>query len=202
MTKEHTPPGSIPPTPHDEARGGGLRSTRRRLLASGLIGGSVGLLAGTHPVSTLAAPTNMRVCTFSGIMSGNLSHRPMNGCGGFSPGFYKSPDHWPPGPYTAGSCTGNGNSSVCTGGTTFASVFGTAPDGGTTGDTMLQVLVTEENSAAFHYVAALLNSINPNLQGQSPPSGYNYPFTSAQIIQYWQTNRAAGLSLIETFENL
>lgn len=175
-------------------------SGRRRFLTTGLVGGSVILLTTTKAVPTLASGGCVQAghCTFSGMMSGNSSAHPQsNGCGGFSPGYYKTPSHWPSA-YTPGSCTGKSKSSVCTGGTTFFSVFGTAPDGGTSSDTMLQVLTTEENSHAFHFVAALLNSVNTQL-----PSGITYPYQSSDIIKYWNSTNRGGFAtfLNQNLEN-
>ena len=186
---------------------------RRRFLTKGLVGGSAALLAGAHPalarhVVTLNGTTSLRqVCTYSGLISagpgGARSGVVLNACNGLSPGYYKTASHWPSAcGFNPGTCTGSGSNTVCTGGTTFVSQFTTAPDGGVIGDTMMQVLQTESNSAAFHYVAALLNTCNPALQGPNPSGGANYPFTAAQIIDYWKNNRAAGLALIKQFESL
>jgi hypothetical protein len=175
-----------------------MPSGRRRFLTTGLVGGSVILLTTTKAVPTLASGGCVQAghCTFSGMMSGNSSAHPQsNGCGGFSPGYYKMPSHWPSA-YTPGSC--KGKPEVCTGGTTFFSVFGTAPDKGTSSDTMLQVLVTEEPSLAFHYVAALLNSVNNNL-----PSGITYPYQSSDIVKFWHSSNRSAFStfLNQNLEN-
>jgi len=203
MTTERSAFDDLPPAASQGGHEGKARATRRRFLTSGLIGGSVGLLAETHPISSLANTTNLRVCTYSGKLSGNLSQGPMNSCGGHSPGYYKEhTSHWPPGP-SPGTCTGGGNS-FCTSGTLFVTVFGTAPDAAFPAGTPASLMncLRTPGSAAFHYAAAYLNAINPIFQGKNPSSGYDYPFTAAQIISYWQKNRAAGLALITQFENV
>lgn len=165
-------------------------SARRRFIRGAAAASPVLLSLVSRPVLGTT-----RFCSASGFMSGNLSQpQTSQGCGGFSPGYWKNHSPWPS-PYVCGTQNGNGNGSTFTGGIKFHDVFVKGKyNFGTS--SMLKVLWTEPGSFAFHTIAALLNAA----------SGINgYTLTTAQVIQIWNQIMSAGYyqasSSLQMFES-
>lgn len=152
-------------------------SARRRFIRGAAAASPVLLSLVSRPVLGTT-----RFCSASGFMSGNLSQpQTSQGCGGFSPGYWKNHSPWPT-PYVSGTQNGSGGGSTFSGGTKFHDVFAKGKyNFGTS--SMLKVLWTEPGSFAFHTIAALLNAA----------SGINgYTLTTAQVIQIWNQIMSVG----------
>ncbi len=183
---------------------------RRRALLEGLGKGSA-IIAAVTPIKTLAitssATANGKMCTASGV--GSAVHSTATSvptCGGLSPGWYKTPSHWPS--YNATSK----QSSFVVGSKTITELFGAGKSPGVldvdpafntifsggSGKGIFYILKNNANSAEFHWIAALLNAVFYS-GGGWPKAPYVYPYTPAEILNLYTNNNAAGLTFIKGY---
>lgn len=187
---------------------------RRRLLLKGLGKGSA-IIAAAVPIKTLAVTNSVTqnglMCTVSGV--GSAAHSQSGGvaaCGGLSPGWYKTPSHWPN--YNSG--TNKATNTV--GSKTFYEDFGGAPNGKASGGPINQpstkdtafnaifgagstagifyILKNQAPTDEFHWIAALLNSILYATTGQWPKSPYVFPYSPAEVLSLYTNNNAGGIA--------
>lgn len=199
---------------------------RRRLLLKGLGKGSA-IIAAAVPIKTLAVTNSVTqnglMCTVSGV--GSAAHSQSGGvatCGGLSPGYYKTPSHWP------GYSLSNGveKATNTVGGITFCENFtatkvnnnycGLSPGGpinkpstkdtafnlvfgGSNKDGIFYILQNAPNTDEFHWIAALLNSILYATTGAWPKSPYAFPYSPAEVLSLYTNNYAAGIAFFKGY---
>lgn len=192
---------------------------RRRALLKGLSGGSA-LVAAAVPIKSLANSTsvtaNGKMCTVSGVGSSTHSFTGQQSvCGGMSPGYYKTPSHWPN--YSAttnqsvfnvdlpngntfqvtetfpdGNGSSPGNSSTDP---SFSSIFGSG-----SGNGLFFIMKNEAPTDEFHWIAALLNAVFYATTGSWPLPSKVFPYTPKEIISLYQgNNRAAALAFLKSY---
>lgn len=157
--------------------------SRRRLILSGILKGSA-IVAGAAPIKSFASTSsitaNGKICSISGTQSAAHSQRTnLPTCGGLSPGYYKTLSHWPNynGSATPKVATNTVNGKTFTQNSKFRDVFGSGPL-----LTLIDIMLNHENTAEFHYIPALLNSIKP-------PSGYVFPYNPTEVINFYNSSQ-------------
>jgi hypothetical protein len=159
------------------------RLARRRVLLKGLGKGSA-LVAAATPIKTLAFTSSVTpgglLCSISGTQSGVHSqgtHLPT--CGGLSPGYYKTPEHWPG--YNAG--TGIATNTVglvtFTQNTPCNTVFGGTGAHAAPSNTLIDIMINHPSTDEFHWIAALLNAIVGTI-GTSV-----FPYSRSEVIAFY-----------------
>jgi hypothetical protein len=181
----------------DEKRGATLDSivdaekspSRRRLILSGVLKGSA-LVAGAVPIKSFASissiTANGKICTISGTQSAAHSQKAnLPTCGGLSPGYYTMLSHWPNynGSAKPPVATNTANGKTFTQNTPFSTVFGSGPSAKLS-DIMGIYTNIPKNNDEFHYIAALLNAIKA-------PSGYVFPYTPTEVINFYNSSQKA-----------
>ncbi len=202
----------------------GAKLARRHALLVGLGRGSA-IVAAVTPIKTLAGTqsvtANGKLCTVSGVGSAvHSSTTIVTTCGGLSPGWYKTPDHWP---YyssyvnnnvtkykstfsvikpSGGSVTvtvkftvtnNNGSTPGGANDTAFSAIFGGGSSNG-----IFYILKNQASSDEFHWIAALLNAVF-FAGGGWPQSPKVYPYTPTEILNLYTTNYEAGLAFIKGY---
>jgi hypothetical protein len=217
MSDQHTS-GAINETAVEETPSRAEVATRRRMLLQSVGKGSA-VLAAVTPITTLASTNSLTanglICTVSGV--GSAAHSKsttLPTCGGLSPGYYKTPSHWPGYNATknkASNTVTKPNGTTCTfrqnfntapnglnpGGaddTSFATVFG----GGSTAG-MFYILKNQAPTDEFHWIAALLNAVMYATTGSWPKSPYVFPYTPTEVLSLYSTDYAAGLAFFKGY---
>ncbi|MBL8381783.1 MAG: hypothetical protein JNM90_01820 [Burkholderiales bacterium] len=176
---------------------------RRRELLKGVAGGSA-LLAAVQPIETLAQTqtvilkANGQRCSISGMQSAGASVKPAHViCGGYSPGYYQFPQRWrlfDAGPRYYVLVNGIKYYTNTPAKTLFTKFAGASTT------TLIQILPPGVSSAdEVHWLTALLNAQN------SVALGLNYPYTTTQIMQFYNstgTTYTDALAFFKTLENL
>jgi hypothetical protein len=169
---------------------------RRRMLLKG-VGKGVAVMAATVPIQTLATQPfltkdGQHQCTVSGAMSGVHSTTPNSTptCRGNTPTFYQTLSNWPNYKSSNQSISpklkvGSTNVDETT---PFATVFG-----GGSATTLFSLLTSTPASDEAVWVTALLNAFKN-------PVGFNFPYTSAQVVAYYSSAQAAqALTFFKTY---
>jgi hypothetical protein len=171
----------------------GVNQSRRRFGLAGLAAPAVMLSLASKPVMGASY-----WCTGSGGMSGNTSgHGTKLSCLACSPGYWKtSPGTWPKPYYPYDICIAcsSGGSTKKYSATTFYSVFGSAPSGGSSSTTMMWVLRNMPGSLAFHTVGALLNAAT------AAAMGLTSAYTVAEVINMYKAGKGTS-TLASTFSS-
>ena len=172
---------------------------RRRMLLKSLGKGSSVIAAAAIPMHTLAATgtlaktANGMRCTVSGNHSAIHSQTTVtNICIGYSPGYYHKVEHWPNYNSTTGIATNSVGSKAFTQNSTFSAVFG----GGSTlgSSTLIFIMNNNQNNEAFHWIAALLNS----LPG-SPAS--NFPYSAQEVVAFYTSPEPMHTNALNFFKD-
>jgi hypothetical protein len=166
---------------------------RRRMLLASLGKGSAVVAAVAVPMKTMASVGTLAVlpdgqrCTISGAMSAVHSQETITAvCGGYTPGYYKKPEHWPL--YNASSNPTainpiNGGSGTLNINTYFDSLCPAGPH-----LTLIYILQNEAPTDEFHWVAAMVNGLAASI---AP----NYPYTTQQIINFYNAGKGSAIYL-------
>lgn len=195
---------------HNNVRMTGPDFARRHALLKGLGRGSA-IVAAVTPIKTLAltqsATQNGKMCTLSGVGSAvHSSSTALPTCGGLSPGWYKTPSHWPFYDST------NNKSSFPVGSKRINEKFGDGILGGDaqkdtafnaifsggSSNGMFYIMLNEESTDEFHWIAALLNAVY-YASGGWPKAPYVYPYSAAEILKLYTDNNATGLAFIKSY---
>jgi hypothetical protein len=178
MSTEPVRSATQPLSPHLAAQ-----VNRRELLLKGLGKGTT-IVAAVAPIQSLAftsaVTANGKICSCSGVQS--AAHSRSTGlptCGGRSPDFYNTVEHWPNynpttkhAPNTVGTITFDET-------TKFKSIFG-----GGQSKTMIAIMQTDPLSAEFHWISALLSAVKP-------PSGYVFPYSPIEVLALYAGPQSA-----------
>ncbi len=208
-------PGSVPVVPMTDSQ------LRRRLLLKGLGRGSA-VIAAAAPIKTLAVTQSVTqnglMCTVSGV--GSAAHSTggtVKTCGGLSPGYYKTPSHWPgyssagntsKATNTIGSVTfyedfkiassglsqGGPVNNTSTQDTAFNAIFGGGLSAG-----VFYILKNKANTDEFHWIAALLNAILYATTGQWPKSPSVFPYSPSEVLALYKNDYASALSFFKGY---
>lgn len=211
--------GSAPGTPISGSQ------LRRRQLLKGLGKGSAVVVAAA-PIKTLAVTQSVTqnglMCTVSGV--GSAAHSTggsLPQCGGLTPGYYKTPSHWPgyyvsynknkakitytnPGGGTAtiyenftaapnGLSSGGPLNNSSTTDTAFNAIFGGGSSAG-----IFYILLNQAPTAEFHWIAAFLNAVAYASGPWSKPP-YVFPYSPAEVLKLYTNNNTNGLSFFKGF---
>lgn len=204
-------------SPQVSGRIGDLSSSvidRRRMLLKRLGKGAV-IVVATVPIQTLAATTlmnNGKICSISGMQSGVHSRAPTTDtCQSKSPGFYHIPQNagnWPTAANKDAACT-----TVCSWSTlqtyvctkkenNVTTVYRSAKnDSGTKNgctttcaspipSTLADVMDFHQSSAEYHWIAAWLNALNPNLK---------FPYNPSEVIAFAKIQNPAAYNFFTTY---
>lgn len=153
------------------------RLARRRLLLTTVTGSAV--LLSASPIKALAQTCSTQQCSISGMKSANHSFKPGECeelCGGYSPGWWGQEETnssgeivprrtWPI-PYQTLTSTIFTRSSIRT-------KSGNSPS-------LFEIMRNSKyaRTTERHWICAYLNSM-------SPPAGYKFPYTSAQVLSFY-----------------
>jgi hypothetical protein len=148
-----------------------VHAAARRRLIRGAAAAPVLMSLASRPAMGAA-----RQCAPSGFMSGNASPQPgvSAGCGGLSPGYWKTHSNWPS-PYTPS--------------TKFHNVFTSKAKYNYGTQSMLWVLTNKPGSFAFHAIACLLNGVS---------SFADYSLKASDVIKIWNDISNQGYFLTST----
>lgn len=172
-----------------------IHTSRRHLLLRGMLKGSA-VAASVVPIKTLAQTTsvtrNNQICTLSGVQSAAHSavSRSIPTCAGYPPTHFQTLSNWPG--YLGSTLTSNDPpkatntvlSNTFDNTAKFKKVFG----GGSAEFSLLKILTNDPTSEEAHYIAALLNAIRPL-------STYVFPYTPAEVVGFYSTNRSKAFEL-------
>ncbi len=196
---------------------------RRRRLLKGL-GTGTAAVAAAAPIQTLAltqsVTQNGLMCTVSGV--GSAAHSTggsLKTCGGLSPGWYKTPSHWPGYDPTKNKAT-NTYTKLGGGTATFYENFDAAPNGlssggpvnySTTKDTAFKAIFGGGSSAGvfyilknqaptdeFHWIAAFLNALF-YANGPWPKAPYVFPYSPSEVLGLYTNDYANGLKFFKGY---
>ena len=184
------------------------RLARRRLLLSTVTGSAV--LLSASPIKALAQTCSTQQCSISGMKSANHSFKPGECeelCGGYSPGWWMQEKS--DGNNGQGGGQGNNKSSENSSSeivprndwpisyqlltntiftkSTLVTKSGKSPS-------LFEVMRNYANTDERHWICAYLNSM-------SPPPGYKFPYTSAQVLSfYFETGPYTASEALEFFK--
>ena len=196
MNSKTPPPSSDTEPVHDSNQAASKdvlandRLARRRLLLSTVTGSAV--LLSASPIKALAQTCSTQQCSISGMKSANHSFKPgecEEQCGGYSPGWWGQKENsggeivprrtWPI-PY-------NQLTNAIFTRSTIRTRSGDSPS-------LFEVMRNYANSDERHWICAYLNSM-------SPPPGYKFPYTSAQVLSfYFETGPYTASEALEFFK--
>lgn len=172
-----------------------IHTSRRHLLLRGMLKGSA-VAASVVPIKTLAQTTSVtrdnQICTLSGVQSAAHSavSRSIPTCAGYPPAHFQTLSNWP-GYVAASTISGKEKDAFAENAvpthffetSKFRDVF---PGG--SNNRLLDILNSAPNSEEAHYIAALLNAIRPL-------STYVFPYTPAEVVGFYSTNRSKAFEL-------